>query len=45
MLSEGLGSQLIWLLMLVLVSLLFFWALASLLFKGWDFSWQLYPAS
>ena len=40
MLSEGLGSQLIWLLMLVLVSLLFFWALASLLFKGWDFSWQ-----
>lgn len=40
MLSEGLGSQLIWLLVVVLVSLLFFWGLASILFRGWDFSWQ-----
>lgn len=39
-LSEGLGSQLIWLSVLVLVVLLVFWAILAICFPDWDFHWQ-----
>lgn len=39
-LSEGLGSQLLWLLAVVLLILLLLWGIVILIFPGWQFGWQ-----
>lgn len=39
-LSEGLGSQLLWLLVAALLAFLLLWGLSCLIFPGWQFGWQ-----